>query len=138
MVASSRFSLECSVFVQVKGRRLYLSISLEVYPDFHPVSSRNCRWFHRQYHLHLCFPLLVTMRHVVFFQTEFARKYYAILASILDSSLSLTFHRAHSVRSYRSNVTVVQHHIQVFVHEVAPLPFTRCLVIWLLPYYENV
>jgi len=78
------------------------------------------------------------MLHEVFDQTEFAHKYCATLASILDSSLSPTFHRTQSVRSYRSNVTVVWHHIQVFVHEVVPLPFSRCLVICLLPYYENV
>ncbi len=123
VVASSRFSSGCSVFVQGKGHRLSPSVFVEVPPDFHPASSRNSRWFHRRFRPRLCFLLLVTMLHEVFFQTEFARKYYAILASVLDSSLSLTFHRAHSVSSYRSNVTVVQHHIQVFVHEVVPLPF---------------
>ncbi len=78
------------------------------------------------------------MLHEVVFQTESVRRCCAILALIPDSSLSLTFHCVHSVRSYRGIVTVVRRYIQVFVHEVVPLPFSRRLVVCLLPYYENV
>src|SRR5690606_5709867 len=115
-----------------------LGVSARVRLDFHPAFSHSSLRLHHRFHPRLCFPLPVTMLHEVFDQTKFAHKYCATLTSILDSSLSPTFHRAHSVRSYRSSVTVVWHHMQVFVPEVGPLPFGRRLVICLLPCYEDV